>query len=1063
MINWERLYEVNGNNNKRAGTAFEKLAFSYLQQYYPQYHWDPTQSSWDNNHDFISIIYDYIWGEAKYKKDLTPLKRQDIDPTFISGLIDGKVRLVVFLTNSTIPHNIVHRVNQFCTRYDIVTLFITKNQLEYWLYQNPQIYKSYFNEELSDFTPKENTISIEYVSFSDQRNDDLTMPFNTPELQSGQFYLMNIVVQSVSEQIISVEPFLTSTLTLLQSPNYDDFQKCHLTPGLQSIKFLIKINNADASSEVLTLRSINGEFFSYPIPLKIFDRYTPSLSYAEQQRILFEIHRHIYNLKSSSKSDIFAIVGEEGVGKTYILERLMQDFFSTRVITKITFCEYADINYALLCKILVFLNFGAAANLINESSNDNDMSVLCEQMNRANNQMLFRFDWIEQLVAGCRNAQEAKLFWAECNSNSAGVPLIHPHRNVASIVLFCDDIQYLDDKQAQILLDIIKDCNKYTNAIIVLSSTNLQGQFYQLCDMSWALYGLSQEDVLDSIIYNLSLKKRTVSKRIVQQLPNKPILLCDIICALHKDYSNRDPFDILQEYIMLSEENQLFGFKFQRIAEYFPLLDIIYIFPKGIFLNSLERVGFDRTAIEWAIKSEYCQSGSGRIAARQALYRNAYLHYRGPALYNPETENILWNLLLMPHTHSFDYDSIYIALMQCSSRLQVKYKDKLQMRFMELYNSGNYKQAVFYANAYYDYILMDDPCLSEDAWCTLFYCGVCMMHCDTKRRGKKVFDFIVSKSPSHCLARYMAQAEQINTDFWSFHAENAYVDAKSIDRQLDILVDNKIDNPDLEIAISTCQNRLMAMYLLQDEVHMATKLMHDFETAYSERLSVLSNATRYHSMLGEWYMDYARGICVFDAAEAISRYCAAESIINISINPRRSHICEIDKSVLSILSNQPNAHVLKRSLFKNENWLYENDFYSEFFKSVLKRSFCDIYEEYSSYESRKQLIVFTERIRNEVYEAIVKADILIGTRETFLVHSLFGLLSYLEGDIDDAESHLIQILPIIKECGTSYRTILEHNLSILRNTSNETEASLQVFFTDKEMDVEAYWIDPRIW
>ena len=82
MIDWEILYNENGKNNKKTGMAFEKLAKLYLQKTYPQYNWEETPGSWDGNKDFTSIVCDYIWAEAKYKKNLSPLKRQDIDSTF---------------------------------------------------------------------------------------------------------------------------------------------------------------------------------------------------------------------------------------------------------------------------------------------------------------------------------------------------------------------------------------------------------------------------------------------------------------------------------------------------------------------------------------------------------------------------------------------------------------------------------------------------------------------------------------------------------------------------------------------------------------------------------------------------------------------------------------------------------------------------------------------------------------------------------------------------------------------------------------------------------------------
>ena len=62
-INWTKLYELSNENNKISGSKFEKLVLDYLNQYYKEYDWKSTKSSWDNNRDFISLILENIWSE----------------------------------------------------------------------------------------------------------------------------------------------------------------------------------------------------------------------------------------------------------------------------------------------------------------------------------------------------------------------------------------------------------------------------------------------------------------------------------------------------------------------------------------------------------------------------------------------------------------------------------------------------------------------------------------------------------------------------------------------------------------------------------------------------------------------------------------------------------------------------------------------------------------------------------------------------------------------------------------------------------------------------------------
>ena len=95
MINWKLLYDKFGRLN--AAKKFEDLALDYVCDVYNEYTWKPTQRTRDGNRDFHNLEEDLlkIWGEAKYKKDSISLTRKDLDPTILSGLIDGHVELSV--------------------------------------------------------------------------------------------------------------------------------------------------------------------------------------------------------------------------------------------------------------------------------------------------------------------------------------------------------------------------------------------------------------------------------------------------------------------------------------------------------------------------------------------------------------------------------------------------------------------------------------------------------------------------------------------------------------------------------------------------------------------------------------------------------------------------------------------------------------------------------------------------------------------------------------------------------------------------------------------------------
>ena len=141
IIKWNKLYDICEGNNKLSGTKFEEIVLIYLKEYYPQYSWESTKSSWDNNRDFVSLVLENIWAEAKYKKDCSALKKQDIDPTMMSGLLDGNVEIIFFITNGYLPPTIMERIKQASNMCFFNIICITRVQLEYWLILRPDIYK----------------------------------------------------------------------------------------------------------------------------------------------------------------------------------------------------------------------------------------------------------------------------------------------------------------------------------------------------------------------------------------------------------------------------------------------------------------------------------------------------------------------------------------------------------------------------------------------------------------------------------------------------------------------------------------------------------------------------------------------------------------------------------------------------------------------------------------------------------------------------------------------------------------------------------------------------------
>ena len=227
-----------------------------------------------------------------YKRQ--PLKRQDIDSTFVSGLINGKLRVIVFITNTTIPHTITDRVNQFSFHYNVAVIFISKTQLEYWLYNHEDIYKEFFKRQLSS-ADKETipAVSIEFVSFLNQKNEDLRMPFQTIDLEYGNFYQLNIMFQSVVNEIVEITLPPDSPIQFSEAPTYSNPKKCSITPGIHNIKFLIKVTVNFNGNITMNVNLPDGVSLAHVFPCRCYYKFVPKLVYAKQNDTFINLYQFL--------------------------------------------------------------------------------------------------------------------------------------------------------------------------------------------------------------------------------------------------------------------------------------------------------------------------------------------------------------------------------------------------------------------------------------------------------------------------------------------------------------------------------------------------------------------------------------------------------------------------------------------------------------------------------------------------------------------------------------------------------------------------------------------------
>ena len=142
MVDWEKI----------SSSAFEKLAYDYISNKYPELNWESTKTTRDGNKDgesrYIAPLDTTIkyWYEAKYSKAKDKsIPKSHLDSTLVSCLLDGKVVLIAFITNAYISDDYRRRADIFSKQRDnLRIIYINGEDIEEWLYENPDIEIKYF-------------------------------------------------------------------------------------------------------------------------------------------------------------------------------------------------------------------------------------------------------------------------------------------------------------------------------------------------------------------------------------------------------------------------------------------------------------------------------------------------------------------------------------------------------------------------------------------------------------------------------------------------------------------------------------------------------------------------------------------------------------------------------------------------------------------------------------------------------------------------------------------------------------------------------------------------------
>lgn len=1070
MINWELLYSKFGK--KKSAEKFEDLALDYVRDIYSEYTWEPTKRTRDGNRDFHNLEDKLlnIWGEAKYKKDSISLTRKDLDPTILSGLIDGTVALIIFVTNGKIPEPLITRMTLGANMKGIKISFVTGNQLSDWLMLNPFKFKLYFEEELQEkeFSSKQ-LVEFKKVFFYEPISLDFKPNFNKISMNVDDIFILNCLIFNTQTSICKIELEKDAPLSFIDSDKYENSNNFEIKSGLNSVSFLVRARYE--YQNILRVALICNENVYHCVSNKLIINKNKQLNiyYFKQLKILHKIKSVIDNFDSYIGNYTFFIHGNSGMGKSYILKSLSLDYCLNNDLTLVTFEEGqgSNINYLLLCRIIIFLQYG---NVFWDYNKIN-IRKFCITFNALNGGIDIKL--LNKILNGCFDANIAKTVVEHLNNLDASMPVfVNSKKQKSFRILLLDDIQYLNRTQSILLENLIQQqLDSKNNTILILSGRKNTSNIFPLAarlkekiSNYYELDKLDEKDIKGTILQNFNIREN-LPIAIVKELPSNLLLLNEILSNLKYWFqynSKMNSSQFIDNYVKLYRNELVFQDKFVRLKEKYYLLDILYLFKKGISVNALfSYPEFNNEAIKKDIKiliSYNCvkQIGQGLIFPYHDYMIENYRKLRKGKEYNEKTGDYLI-FLLNNRPKEIDTNYILSIICKCGKKYFKEYNRIVQKLMMQYIQKSEYGTAVIFAEMFCKNISSKKHLTKSDKYHLYLYAD-CLVHSDNRYQAKQLLQKIVDSERIMSFEKYEANVSLLNQRFWSMDLNGIIEDSKIYQTDLENMF---IENLSSEMIMrfkkiyESCYNRRMVTFLLLGKYQDAQKTYQDGLIAlkkFSARYKL-----NFYAEIATIVMDYARGNMAGKSNMSYGLFSRAINFFTESKSEyvRRLLICQIDLMVTK--------NIIKRKVDYNKfvykiEELNQHNFLPEYIKGMLKLYACRMvdYSRVNNYE--KISVFFMTDFVNQIEKIKVEKHIILQNRELYLYNYLMAYFFIIQNEFIDAKACLKDNLAYVKEAGDTYKVPLKANLANLKTIRGVTW-----FQEEKVYPNTVYLIDSRFW
>lgn len=1024
MIDWNKI------NNK----AFENLAFDYISCNYKDLKWEKTKLTRDGNkygkYDYLAPLDVTIkyWYEAKYSKNKNKsIPKSHLDSTLVSCLLDGKVVMLAFITNAYISEDYRRRANIFSKQQNnLQIIYINGEELEEWLFNNPEYEYKYFSVNSAEKQELLNT--IEKACFL-QHYDMVGNNFiTTTTLELGKKYVLYISFYSICNEKATLKS-LNNSILLIHKDNrlYDDYTSVNILKGYNSLYFPVEIINSNDSDLEFALKLTSG-IYHFTIPsIKILNIYNPKVYYASQLEIQTKLFSLIHDRDYSN--GIFYIQGSAGSGKSYLVSNIYENSnnpFNTFVIA---FTGNKDNDLINCYKIIILSLYGDIWNYSDDTNT------------------AFRFDNVESLMI-------QQIF-----ENKISIDITN------QILSYYNDELYIERKniQTQILIDDFQKLNFDTFKLIngyfkwfanqrfnckLFIFSRVDNNLLNIYTKRFELKNIDKNDIIISLKVNFD---NLFDANYIKNLPTPLNILqfINILCNIHYKRSELNKGTDLEKQILLNDiyhdsiYNSCAAFGNQIMFKYRnnPVIYCIYKIKTGIHIDSIVKFFYNNDNYDEIYN--FCQSRIIKEFSNLLYPYHDILSSSFESIKSNDMDVILEQFVIFAEKEKYiTKTEMFSVLINIGKKCFWKYKDEAELYCNELHSNADYIQALRIAKELKNSNKKEYSEYSKIECRIQFVYANCLKYTSSYNDANKEFEKIsdlykITNDNEIKSISLEAKTEIINNCIWMLELNKAKYLLCELESVLNCLYrNNQIIGHSLIYAFLNFYNRKMFLNYMIDkssinDYNQATKFSNEFAkpeyTAFAK-------------------MDYAKCLYCSDLDKALQIMNEANTILK-TVNEKRRFLDA--KSEIWFLNciNEKNINYIEFEQIKNR--MQKNHYIQSYTKIQLKLIFLEVLLESKS----------TKEIKSELkIISLNNTSIKSGKRHQAYIYHLYAALYYAERNFKKSKEYSYKSLQLMKELGKTYKNIHKNNMLL---------SNYKGFVTIDKIDInsqtEKFILDNRLW